>query len=350
LRRILSVGFLITPIISGLRTVVSTENIHVALAFVTGLFLSIWSVCFSPAAASLTTEKNRTFAFSLLFSVGIGTGGLGALVGGCMPGWLQSTNPTLSAPDAKRVVLLLCCGIVALGLIPVLRLKMASSETRRTGLHFDPFLLRFLPAAALWSLVAGAFMPFATAYLSKRVHIALAHIGIIFAMSQMAQVAAVLAAPAVFRRAGLVAGIMYSQMATAVALAGLAQVHQLPAIVVLYLSFTAFHWMGGPGIYSLLMNRVEERSRSIASAANSLVTSLSQAVASATAGAAYVTYGYPRVFSVVAVVAAVAAASFWILLRENRARPGESHPTTSRCLGINISDNEVTNSMQGTDK
>jgi predicted MFS family arabinose efflux permease len=325
LRRVLTLGFVATPALSALRTVVSGEHAQVGSAFVAGTFLCIWAVCFSPAAAKLTTEKNRTFAFSLLFSVGIGTGGLGGLAGGYLPGWLQAMIPSLSTADAKRVVLLLCCGVVALGIWPVRRLRLtATARTSGRRWRFDPFLWRYLPAAALWSLVAGSFMPFATAYLSRRVHVPLTHIGVIFSASQMAQVVAVLLSPAVFRRCGLVAGIMYTQLATAIALAGLARAHALPAIVALYLSFSAFHWMGGPGIYSLLMNRVEEEGHSIASAANSLVTSLSQAIASATAGAAYVEFGYSRVFLVIACIAALAAVLFWVLLREKRVDSDDS--------------------------
>ncbi len=166
-------------------------------------------------------------------------------------------------------------------------------------------------------------MPFATAYLSRKVHVPLAHIGVIFSASQMAQLLAVLLSPAVFRRCGLVAGIMYTQLATAVALSALARAHELPVIVVMYLSFTAFHFMGGPGIYSLLMNRVEEEGRGIASAACSLVTSLSQAIASATAGAAYVAFGYSPVFLAIACIAALAAVLFWVLLREKSVGSGD---------------------------
>jgi MFS family permease len=336
LRRVLLVGFVATPLVSAVRTMASGEHVQVALAFVGGMFLCSWAVCFSPAAAKLTSEKNRTFAFSLLFSVGIGTGGIGGLVGGYLPGWLQSIFPAIHPADAKRAVLLLCCGVVLLGLWPVWRLKLpvASTAAQLSVWRFDPYLRRFLPAIALWSLVAGSFVPFATVYLSRQVHVPLAHVGVIFSASQMAQVAAVLLAPAVFRRCGLVAGITYTQVATAIALAGLARAHGLPVIVPLYLSFTAFHWMGGPGVYSLLMNRVEEASRSNASAANSLTTSLAQAIASAVAGAAYVDFGYPAVLSALACIAALAAALFWMLLRDRGEKSG---------------DKEVTNTMQEQD-
>jgi predicted MFS family arabinose efflux permease len=214
-------------------------------------------------------------------------------------------------------VLLLCCVAVTIGAWPISRLKLhVEPERQSRSWRFPPFLIRYLPAVALWNHASGAFVPFATAYLSRYVHVPLAHIGLIFSASQMAQVVAILLAPAVFRRYGLVIGIMYTQLATAIALAGLARTHNVPLIVGLFLSFTAFHWMGGPGIYTLLMNRVAEAERSSASAANSLVTSLCQAIASAVAGVAYADFGYPLVLSAIAGIALLAALLFWALLRE----------------------------------
>jgi MFS family permease len=317
LRRVLLGGFIVTPLFAATRTMVFGERSLILLAFLGGISICSWAVCFAPAAARLTTEENRTFAFSLLFSVGIATGGLGGLVGGYLPGWLQVIQPSLHAVDAKRLVLLLCCVTVMIGAWPMSRLKLhLEREGQNKSWRFPPFLVRYLPAAALWNLASGAFVPFATAYLSRYMHVPLTHIGLIVSASQMAQVVAILLAPAVFRRCGLVIGIMYTQMATAIALAGLAKTHNLPLVVGLFLSFTAFHWMGGPGIYTLLMNRVAEADRSSASAANNLVTSLCQALASALGGAAYADFGYPLVLAAIAGIALLAALLFWVLLRE----------------------------------
>jgi predicted MFS family arabinose efflux permease len=206
---------------------------------------------------------------------------------------------------------------VAVGIWPVTRLTLRNEQERQTSpWSFDPYLIRYLPAIALWSLASGAFIPFATAYLSRYVHVPLPHIGLIVSASQLAQVVAILFAPAVFRKCGLVVGITYTQLATAIALAGLARTHNISLIVALFLGFTGFHWMGGPGIYSLLMERVAEGRRSTASAANNLVTSLCQAAAAPIAGAAYVDFGYPTVLSVIAGVALLAAFLFWLLLRD----------------------------------
>ena len=331
LKRVLVGGFLATAAVAALRTIVTGERSLIGLAFASGLCLCFWAVCFSPVAAALTTEKNRTFAFSLLFSVGIATGGLGGLVGGWLPGRLLALHAPIAAmqaAEAKRIALLLCCAVVALGAWPALRLRLTVDGQRPDrAWKFDPYLRRYLPAIGLWSLAAGAFVPCATVYLSRQVRVPLGQIGEIYSASQLAQVAAILLAPVVFKRCGLVAGIAYTQMATAVALVGLARAHGLPMVVVLYLSFTAFHWMGGPGIYSLLMSRVAEDARSSASAANSLVTNVCQAIASAVVGAAYVAFGYPVTMMAIAGVAAVAAVVFWVVLREmGKAEAGAGAP------------------------
>jgi MFS family permease len=317
LKRVLLTAFALLPPISVIRLFVLGERVQVGLAFLTGLSVCCWAVSFCPIAAKITIAKNRTFAFSLLMSVGIAAGGLGGLVGGFLPGWLQAFSPSLHAAEAKRAVLLLCCLIVAIGIWPVTRLSLRHEQEQQTSpWSFDPYLIRYLPAIALWSLASGAFIPFATAYLARYVNVPLPHIGLIISASQLAQVVAILFAPIVFRKCGLVVGITYTQLATAIALTALARTHNISLIVVLFLAFTGFHWMGGPGIYSLLMERVAEGRRSTASAANNLVTSLCQAIAAPIAGAAYVDFGYPTVLSAIAGVALLASFFFWLLLRK----------------------------------
>lgn len=317
-RRVMMTGFVLTSVVCVTRLYVSSEHAQIALAFVMGLAMCHWQVCYSPAIAALTVEKNRTFAFSLLMSFGIAVGAVGGLLGGTLPGWVEKFYPLLHSVEAKRAVLLLCVAIYAMALWPVSRLKLHAVDRRqRTPWRLDPFLARFLPVIALWSLTAGAFVPFANVFFARRVHLSLAHIGVTYAATELVQVVSILAAPVVFRRCGLIAGLAYAQVLTAVSLAGLAWTHRVPSVIGMYLAFSAFHWMGEPGLYSLLMNRVAESERSSASAANSFVIALCQGGAAAAAGAAYVDFGYPAVLCVVAVVALATSGLFWVLLRES---------------------------------
>jgi len=160
------------------------------------------------------------------------------------------------------------------------------------------FLLRFLPAMAIWSIATGAFSPFFNAYFSQYLHVPVQKIGLIFSASQFVQVGAILLAPVVFRKFGLVGGIMYMQIATALALTLLAKSSTVSVIAFTYAGFSALQWMSEPGMYTLLMNRVGPAERSGASALNALVIAGFQALAALVAGGSFVRYGYLLCLSV----------------------------------------------------
>ena len=78
-------------------------------------------------------------------------------------------------------------------------------------------MLRYLIPFAIWNLATGSFNPFFNAYFA-RLGYGDARIGAAFSTAQLAQVATVLLAPLVFRKAGLVNGIAWMMAATAVGL------------------------------------------------------------------------------------------------------------------------------------
>jgi predicted MFS family arabinose efflux permease len=171
--------------------------------------------------------------------------------------------------------------------------------------------LRFLVAIAVWSLVTGSFSPFANVYFAQHLHMSLPQIGNAFSLSQMTQVVAVLVAPILLKRLGLVGGVVSTQIAAALLLLTLGGISHPLVATAAYAGFTAFQWMNEPGLYSLLMELVPADERSGASAYNSLVMSGSQALAATLAGGAFVRYGYSPVLVGIAVIALIAATLFW---------------------------------------
>jgi MFS family permease len=315
LRRTLLLCFALIPVFLASLALISSGPLLLALAFLGGAAISIWAVTFSPAIAELTSERNRTFAFSLVFSSGVGLGVLGGLVAGRMPGWLMRLDPLLPPVRSKQLALLIGCGIVALGALPIARLRFSAAPAPEKKLYpRNPFLLRFLPAIAIWSFAMGMFSPFYNVYFSQHLRMSVEKIGSVYSGAQLLQLVAMLAAPAIFRRFGLVPGIVYTQVATAMALACLAASPVKSGAIVAYLCFTAFQWMSGPGIYSLLMNQVSPAERTGASALNFLVISSSQAVAALVAGLSFARLGYPVVITATAGSALAAALLFRQLL------------------------------------
>ncbi|HEY2469598.1 MAG TPA: MFS transporter [Terracidiphilus sp.] len=316
LQKMFLLCFVGAPLISIFRTAFLTMPMQIALAFLTGVALSSWPVCFAPTIAKLTTEKNRVFAFSISFATGIGTGTLAGLVGGSLPGLLKSAHRSASMGDGMRIVLICASLLAMVGVWPILRLKLGTPEkSERKGLQaFHPYLLRFLPAFAIWSFVTGSFIPFAPIFFQKHVGMSLQHVGMIFSASQLAQVFAVLIAPLLYRRAGSVAGIICAQLIAGVAIFSLCFGQSVHFILVAYLLFTAAQFSASPGFYGLLMSRLPDSDRSSASAVQNITGALVQAGSAALTGSLIVRFGYSTIFWTNALLAFASAIICFLLL------------------------------------
>jgi MFS family permease len=255
-----------------------------------------WPICFSPAVASLTDNRNRTSGFSIMFATGIGMGTFAGLLGGYIPELLHKGGLHQSIVSDIRVVLLLACGLIMMGVWPLLKLKLRDRlPAPGQRMRFHPFLLRFLPPFVLWNVVTGSFPAFGAIYLQQVLKIPLGQVGMIFSASQLAQFAAVLGAPLLFRRRGLVKGIVFAQIGTALFLALIGATTMPRAAIGFYLAYNAMLFMCSPGIYNLLMNRIPESERSTASAVQNLSGAICQAGTQALTGICIVQFGYKPV-------------------------------------------------------
>jgi MFS family permease len=315
LRKVMMADIAGTVAIIAMRSLATSRLPLVALAFGAGSLFSVWAVTIDPAIAGAVEEKRRPLAFSVFFAVMFAVGIAGNSLGGWLSGWLH----------AKQTVLLLSAFLVALALIPAWYLKAGIVQRKRSKVYpRGPFLLRYLAAFAVWNLATGSFNPFANVYF---VHLRFPaqRIGSVFSGAQVAQLAGVLLAPAILRKAGLVPGIVWMMAATAIGLAGLSAQPAATAAVLAYAWYMAFQWMSEPGLNALLMSRVAEHERSGASALNYTVAFTAQAVAALVAGRLLAHYGYGVVLAASALLAAAAAGLFHAFVNSRAAEPRTAH-------------------------
>lgn len=315
LRASLLFCFVCAPALCVLRVLILGEPAQLALAFATGAVMCCWPICFSPTVASLCTERNRTLGFSAMFATGIGMGTFAGLLGGYIPEMLHAGKIHASIAGGIRMVLLIACGVILMGAVPLLKLRLAHRlpPAGQKIRLFHPFLRRFLPPFVLWNIVTGSFPVFGAIYLQEVCKIPLGRLGLVFSASQLAQFAAVLAAPLLLRRAGLGRGIAMAQAGTATFLVLIAASHAVIPAVCFYLAYNALQFMCGPGIYNLLMSRIPEAERSTASALQNLSGALCQAGTAAITGSCIVSFGYRPVLLGNAAVALIAASLFFKL-------------------------------------
>jgi len=289
-----------TAVLTLARAYAANGTVVIGLAFISSALFSLWAVIMAPSIAAAVDEKRRPLAFSFFFAVMFANGIGGNWVAGHLPGVL----------DGKQPALVFSALVCAASLIPAMYLKPAAAAAPGSRIYpRSPFLWRFLACLAMWNLATGAFNPFNNVYLA-RLKFSVAEIGGIFSAAQLAQVAALLAAPLVTRRLGLVTGIVWMMMATGLALGGLAVEPAGAQAVAAYIAYMSFQWMSEPGLNTLLMNHASEAERAGASALNWLVAFSAQAVAAFAAGALLGKFGYGPVLAGAAAAAACAAMLF----------------------------------------
>ena len=322
LRRALLVCLLAIPAVAVFRTVVYTEALLAASAFVAGVFFSLWVVCIAPVVAGLVPEGARTRAFSVFFASSIAMGVLGGLLGGRLLAWLESAG--LAGPSALQASILAGCGVMATALLPggfvrqLPKLQAASLSYPR-----GPFIKRFLGVVFLWNLATGAFNPFFNVYFAERLRVSVRDVGDLFAAAQLAQVAAVLVAPLLLERLGRVQAIAALQGAAGLALLLMAAREPLWIPCGAYLLYMSFQWMSEPGLHSLLMSKVDEAERTAASSLTYTTMFTAHAVAAGAAGLAISRVDY---FAVLVSAGGLAMLS-GILFRANLGRFGGSSDT-----------------------
>ncbi len=300
-----------TSALCALRALVVSRAALAGLAFGNGIVFSVWAILMAPTIAGAVEEDRRPTAFSLFFAVMFAVGIAGGWLGGKLPLWVHS----------KQAALLVAAALAGLAIWPALHLRPAPPAPEGARIYpRDPFLLRYLVPFALWNLATGSFNPFFNAYFA-RLRFPVERIGLIFSGSQAVQVIAVLLAPLVFRRAGLVTGIVWMMAATACGLGALAT-QPVTAAALAYVAYMAFQWMSEPGLNTLLMNQVAERERSGASALNFLVAFSAQALAAWGAGSLLSRFGYGAVLAGAAGLALASAGLFQLLLGH---RDSETH-------------------------
>ena len=315
LSRTLTLVFAAVPMVCVARAISTSPPALIATAFAGGALFSLYAVSIAPVVAQLTTAESRKLGFSLFFSLGIGMGIIGGFAGGRLPALAASVA---GQSASMLVAVLIACAIAVTGAIPISRLRLQDAVVSGQRVYpSSAFVRRFFPALLIWSLATGAFNPFFNVYFSKYLHMTPGLIGTVFSASHVVQVGAILLAPLALRRFGVITGVASMQAATALALASLSFGPAGALAGTLYCVYMGFQYMSEPGLYSLLMDRVDPSERSGAASLNFLVMSGGQALAAIAAGTAVAWYGYSLVLIAASVLGLIAA----VLMSRVDSRP-----------------------------
>ncbi len=333
IRPLLLLCFSAAPLLGIARALCPGLTQQISLAFLMGLAMSCWGVCFLPAVARLTTPSTRSSAFSLIFAVSVGTSALGGFLCGELPGWIASGGLVLSAADVKRLLLVASCCVSALGVSALLPLRIPSPEHAvspgaapelagwKETWRLDKFLAGLIPCMALWAGILAVTGTFASVYLSRQFQVPLRSLSWIFSCAQILQLGATLLMPRMIVTLGRKNAITLVQAAAAAALLALGLTHAASVAIWLYLALSVAQWMSSPVLYDLLMHVTPDSHRSTVAAMTMFGNGVSGAVATALSGILLSRFGYGVVLPLLSIAAIVIAVVFRRINRDTEAAP-----------------------------
>lgn len=317
--------YLVAPLVQVARVLWVQPQAQIGLALFGGMALASSGVCYLPTVARLTTEKNRTTAYTLIFAASLASSAVGGLLCSYFSHWISLTGMRIQPVTIKQIILLASCFVAALAVIPAIVLRVPPPQehsepdkdkgTIRRLLRFSPALLRALLPVTLWAVVLAAFFPFGNIYLERVLHLSLPRISVIFSTAQIAQLVMLAFTPVILRRLGLSNGLLAIQIATAATLAVLAGTHRESLAIVLFLLFSALQWMANPGLYDLAMTNTPDAQREYVAAALLFGNALVSALTTPAVGALYTRFGYRSPMIGIALLAFLIAAVSQLLLR-----------------------------------
>jgi len=323
--RVIQFCVVATAILLAWRTLVHGTEWMIATAFLNGASIAGWMVAAPPFISRNTDPETRTWAFSLSYGSSIGTGALAGLIVGFVArdlslwAWVQE----LTGLSVKQCVLLTSSCSVLLGFFGLLFLREQGTVAENTQpsiplvdstllrIKNRRFVVQLLASLALWSFFVGSFPPFFNVFFHKQFKQSLDGIGIIFSISQLCQVAAVLCMPWLVMKLGRVRAISSAQFASALMLPILTAVTSVHTAGVIYLAYLSLQVMVEPALESFVMDSVFPEERNTVASLRYMTLFSVQALAVLASGFAIARFGYSSLLVALALLGIAAAAAFY---------------------------------------
>ncbi|WP_249414114.1 MULTISPECIES: MFS transporter [Alteribacter] len=330
-KRIIVIGAVFAALSLFLRSVLSLEDMLLAAAFMTGMFMSFIQVSSIPLLAENSTEKQRVHLFSFNFAIIMLANVVGNLLGGTLSDFLTHLIG-LSALWSIRITLLVGAVFFLAALLPIFKIneerKLFSRNDQQrsfkklftTHKHGVKIILLFAVAQMIIGFGSGLVIPYLNLYFVDRFDISHSLVGLILSMGQLMTAVAMMIGPAVVRKYGEVMAVVILQLASIPFLLITAFTENLWFAVFGFLFRQALMNAGNPIQMSLMMRSVDDSIKGLANSVGQAVFQLGWAVmgpVSTTLVMVYGAYsGYAIVFSITSVLYIIGTAYFFFVFRK----------------------------------
>ncbi|MDH5448460.1 MAG: MFS transporter [Candidatus Bathyarchaeota archaeon] len=330
-KKALLVG-LTANLISFVQIVALQPSILLFASLASGLIGTLGWVASSPFMMENSKQEERTYLFSINWSLMIIMGVIGSYVGGILPdlfnGLLNLNTGAEGVAVGYRISLVISVALSLAAVVPILLIKESKMLQRQNigelmslrNIQSHWTILKFMIPTALIGFGAGFIVPLFTLFFSLKFSATTEQIGIISALSNVTLGVGTLVAPALSSKWGKVKSIVICQYLSMPFIMLITLSPNLALASTAYISRTALMNMAGPINSTLQMESVTEGERGTTNGLMVMADNIPRAVTASISGEMMTGSDFYTPFLFTTVTYFIASSLYFIFFRKAEAK------------------------------
>lgn len=330
-RKMILSGLTLGSLFLFFRALVSSKELLVIFAFLSGIFMAFVQVSTAPLLAENSKGQKNVQVFSLNAAIMMFSGMFGSLLGGILTDIWQKFL-LLNEVRSYQLTLLIGSSFVLFSLIPAFfivedRKNVEVKDYRNNILKNKSqisLMLNFTVATLLIGFGSGLVIPYLNLYFRDRFAATNSSIGLIISLGQLATATAILIGPYLVKKIGEVNAIVFLQLSSIPFLLLTGYTNNLIIASSSFLIRQALMNAGNPIQQSLIMGKVNDSLKGLANSLSAMVFSLGWALMgpiSTTIVHSYGAYwGYVIVFTITAILYIISSIYFYFYFGKEKKK------------------------------
>ena len=292
------------------------EKTILVLSFLQGISRTMIFVNATPFLAENSSPTERMHIFSVNMALMLISSTAGNFFGGFIPDILYTFGMDKAA--SFNTTLIMAATLNGLSVIPIIFFKENMvHRVSKLNLKYEKndiiTILKFALPQLIIGMGAGLFVPFMNLYFKNSFNLTATSMGTILSIGQITTAFATLMAPWLISRFGKIKAILVVQFTSIPFLLTLGYTQTLTMAIFAYLIRGALMNSGNPMVQGLLMEKITDKSKGLASSVTGMSFNVGWAICPVISGQLVKAHGYDIIFYIAAATYVIGASVFYLL-------------------------------------
>jgi MFS family permease len=311
--------------------VVLEPSVLLFASFVSGLIGTVGWVASAPFMMENSSSQERTFLFSLDWTMMIIMGVIGSYLGGIMPSLLNAFFGTPGSVDGYRITLFASIGLASISLFTVLLMKENKTAKKQRTLDLLSLrnvrnwktIFKFMVPVGVIGFGAGFIVPLFNLFFKLKFVATDEQIGLMSALSNVTLGIGTIAAPALVRKVGKVRSVALCEFLSMPFIMLTTLAPNLPFAATAYVTRNALMNMAGPINMMFQMEMVSKTERATTNGFMVMADNIPRAVTASISGVMMTGNDFFTPFLFTTATYLVASSLYYAFFRKAESRTNE---------------------------